>query len=62
MLGHTVWTVLSTSKYTVGNDLALASLSWLDDIIFFILNFEVNAFFLLGEPGRRTQIESYKLY
>lgn len=62
VLGHTVWTALSTSKYAVGNNLALASLSWLDDIIFLILNFEVCAFFLLGGPGRRNQIQNYKLY
>lgn len=41
VLGHTVWTALSTSKYAVGNNLALASLSWLDNIIFHILSFEV---------------------
>lgn len=34
VLGHTVWTALSTSKYAVGNNLALASLSCLDNIIF----------------------------
>lgn len=55
VLGHTVWTALSTSRYAVGNNLALASLSWLDNIIFHILSFEV--YICLFERPR-NQIEN----
>ena len=45
VLGHTVWTALSTSKYTVGNNLALASVGCLDDLILLIFNSEICSFY-----------------